>query len=153
MFMFLLLANLSIFAIGLAMIRPLSRIITMASNRVLVGIVCVFSIVGGFAYSGQINEALITVIFGIIGYMLERIGISIVPMSITLILGPMMEVYFRQSLIANEGDITAFFTRPIALISWVLAILLGWASYRVNRRIAAAEAAAARGEPVPATTS
>lgn len=143
MFVFLLIANISILLIGLSMIRPISRILALTSGRVLAGIVCVFSVAGGFAYSGQINEALITVLFGAMGYALEKIGISIVPMSITLILGPMLEVYFRQSLIANEGSLAPFFTRPLALALWGLALVTAWASYRVNRRVAAAEAAAA----------
>lgn len=144
MFAFLLIANISIIVIGLSTIRPISRLVSFTSKRVLAGIVCVFSVAGGFAYSGQISDALITVLFGAMGYALEKIGISIVPMSITLILGPMMEVYFRQSLIANEGSLAPFFTRPLALALWVLALVTGWASYRVNRRIAAAEVAAMR---------
>src|SRR5690606_19885574 len=110
MFFFLMIANLAILVCGLSLARPISRLLGRTSNRVLVGVICVFSVVGGFAYSGQINEALITVIFGILGYALEKVGISIVPMSITLILGPMMEVYFRTSLIANDGDLSVFFT-------------------------------------------
>ncbi len=142
MFAFLLIANLAIVVIGLSMIRPISRLLSLSSNRVLAGVVCVFSVAGGFAYSGQISEALITVVFGACGYAMEKIGIPIVPMSIALILGPMLEVYFRQSLIANEGSLVPFFTHPLALALWVLAIFTGWASYRVNRRLAAAEAAA-----------
>ncbi len=139
MFMFLLVANIAILVIGLSMARPISLLLGRTSPRVLLGVISVFAIVGGFAYSGQINEALITVIFGIIGYVLEKVGISIVPMSITLILGPMMEVYLRTSIIAGGGDASAIFTRPLAIGLWVLALVLAWASYRVNRRIAAAE--------------
>lgn len=142
MFMFLLVANVAILAIGLSMARPISLLLGRTSPRVLTGVICVFAIVGGFAYSGQINEALITVLFGILGYVMEKVGISIVPMSITLILGPMMEVYLRTSIIAGGGDASALFTRPLALGLWVLAILLAWASYRVNRRISAAADAA-----------
>jgi putative tricarboxylic transport membrane protein len=145
MFLFLFIANVALLVFGLSLARPISLLLGRTSNRVLVGVICVFSIVGGFAYSGQIIEALITVIFGILGYVLEKIGISVVPMSITLILGPMMEVYFRTSLIASNGDLTVFFTRPLALGLWALAAVMAWASYRVNRRIAAAEAAMTAG--------
>ncbi|MEZ5843895.1 MAG: tripartite tricarboxylate transporter permease [Hyphomicrobiaceae bacterium] len=142
MFVFLIVANFTLLAVGLLAIRPIASMLRYTSNRRLVGVVLLFSIVGGFAYSGQISEALITVAFGILGYLLEKIGISIVPMAITIILGPMMEVYLRQSLIANEGSIMPLFTRPIALALWILAILMAWATLRVNRRIAIAEAAA-----------
>jgi putative tricarboxylic transport membrane protein len=141
MFAFLMVSNIVLLVIGLLAVRPIAMLLRYTSNRRLVGIVLVFSIVGGFAYSGQISEALITVIFGIIGYVLEKIGISIVPMAITLILGPLMEVYLRQSLIANSGSLIPLFTRPIALTLWVMAILMAWATLRVNRRIREAEAA------------
>ena len=142
MFLFLMIASLTILAVGLSMAKPISLLLGRSSPRVLTGVICVFAIVGGFAYSGQINEALITVIFGILGYVLEKLRIPIVPLSITLILGPMMEVYLRTSIIAGGGDASAIFTRPLAAGLWMIAILLAWASYRVTRRIAAAEEAA-----------
>ena len=60
-------------------------------------------------------------------------------MSITVILGPMMEVYLRQSLIASNGDISTLFFRPIAAVLWLLAAFMTWSSVRVNRRIAKSE--------------
>jgi putative tricarboxylic transport membrane protein len=149
MFLFLLMANVALLVFGLALARPISLLLGRTSNRVLIGIICVFSIVGGFAYNGQITEAFITVIFGIIGYTMEKFGLSVVPMSITLILGPMMEVYFRTALIANNGDPTVFFTRPLALGLWLLAAVMAWASFRVNRRIVAIEAAMISGLDAP----
>jgi putative tricarboxylic transport membrane protein len=136
MFLFLVLANLCMLAIGLWGVRPVARLVDLAGNRLLIGAVCMFGVIGGFAYSGQLTEALITVLFGILGYYLEKVGISIVPMSITVILGPMMEVYLRQSLIASGGDIWTLFFRPIAATLWLLAAVMAWSSIRVNRRIA-----------------
>lgn len=146
MFLFLILANLCMLVIGLFGVRPVARLVGLAGNRLLIGAVCMFGVVGGFAYSGQLTEALITVLFGIVGYFLEKIGIPIVPMSITVILGPMMEVYLRQSLIASNGDVWTLVFRPIAAGLWVLAALMIWSSVRVNRRIAQSAAALAASE-------
>lgn len=135
MFAFLIMSNISMLFMGLFGARHLAKLISMTGNRVLVAVIFMFGIAGGFVYSGQIAEAWITVIFGIIGYFFEKFGISIVPMAIMIILGPMMEVYLRQSLIWSGGDVTTLFFRPITIVLWVLIIFLTWSSIKINRRI------------------
>lgn len=135
MYAFLIMCNITMLFIGLFGVRHLSKLIGIIGNRVLIAIIFMFGIAGGFVYSGQLTEAWVTVIFGIIGYFFEKIGISIVPMAIMVILGPMMEVYLRQSLIWSGGDVTTLFFRPITAVLWGLAILMTWSSIKINRRI------------------
>ena len=65
------------------------------------------------------------VIFGFIGYILRKYRYEPAPMVLALILGPMLEVNFRQSLILSHGDLSIFFRRPIsAVLFFVSAMLL-----------------------------
>ncbi len=41
-----------------------------------------------------------------------------------LILGPLAEQQFRRSLAISQGDVTVFFTHPIALTLLIIAALL-----------------------------
>ena len=133
------LANVALFLMGYLGVRPAAYLVERLDRQVLVSMVALFGVFGGFASTGQLYDALVTVAFGIIGYLLERAGVSIVPMSLTVILGPMIERYLRQSLIAAHGNVSALFFRPIAGSIWVATILVTWSVVRINRRIATAE--------------
>ena len=53
-------------------------------------------------------------IFGVVGYLLRKADYPLAPLVLALVLGPLMEKAFRQTLIAEHGDLTAFVTRPIS---------------------------------------
>ncbi len=110
----LILSNLVMLVMGLLVIKPVS-LIANVPPKVLVPVIAVFGLVGGFAESGDVNDIYLAVVFGIIGYLMEKYGFPVAPLVLALILGPMIEYSFRQSLILSAGDWTTFFTRPISL--------------------------------------
>lgn len=135
LFIILILANIWMLFFGLVGIHIFPKIISSVSQKVLIAIVGVCGITGGFVYSGMVSEAVITVVFGIFGYLFTKCGFSVLPLSITVILGPLIEVYFRQSLITSQGDLTIFFTRPICIVLWVITIFTFYGSIKLNKRI------------------
>lgn len=62
----------------------------------------------------EMSEALIIVIFAIIGRFMLRNGILPFPLVIGLVLGPLLELRMKQSLSLSSGDPSVFLTRPIA---------------------------------------
>jgi putative tricarboxylic transport membrane protein len=56
----------------------------------------------------------VMLILGIIGYLFKKLDIPLAPMTLTLILGLLMERGLRQSLEMSRGEFTIFFTRPIS---------------------------------------
>jgi TctA family transporter len=46
------------------------------------------------------------------------------PMILALVLGPMLEESFRQSLLSSRGDFSTFITRPISLGFLIVAVML-----------------------------
>ena len=62
--------------------------------------------------------------FGLLGWVLRRLDIPLVPMTLTLILGPLMEGGLRRSLEMSQGDFWIFVERPISAGCLVLAVLL-----------------------------
>jgi putative tricarboxylic transport membrane protein len=53
-------------------------------------------------------------VFGIIGYLLRKLGFPLAPAVLALILGPFMEKSLRTSLEMSGGDFGIFVTRPIS---------------------------------------
>jgi len=64
------------------------------------------------------------VIFGIVGYILNKFEYEVAPLVLAFILGPIMETAFRRSLIMSDGAFSIFWTRPISAASLIIAALL-----------------------------
>jgi putative tricarboxylic transport membrane protein len=62
------------------------------------------------------------VIFGIIGFLLRKVGFEAAPFLLALVLGPIMEVSLRQSLLISQGSFTIFFSRPASAVLMFLSL-------------------------------
>jgi putative tricarboxylic transport membrane protein len=78
-------------------------------------------------------EVWIVVIFGIIGYLMKRLDIPVAPVILALVLGPMAEKSFRQSLFMSDGDVFMFIHRPIALVMLILSLISLFLPYIISR--------------------
>jgi putative tricarboxylic transport membrane protein len=89
--------------------------------------ILIFCIIGAFAIRNTLFDVWVLLICGLMGYLLQKIGIMPAPIILGFVLGPILEDNFRRSLILSNGDWTTFFTRPIslALILINLFILVG----------------------------
>jgi putative tricarboxylic transport membrane protein len=85
----------------------------------LVAIMC---IVGSYSLRNSLFDAGVMLAFGVIGTLMNRFGVPVVPMVLGLVLGSNLEEYFRMSLLVGRGDAAIFFTRPVSL-AFILASL------------------------------
>jgi putative tricarboxylic transport membrane protein len=83
---------------------------------------------------------------GFLGYYVKRMGFSVIPLAMGIILGGMLETDLKQSMIIFSHDWLRFLDRPIALVLFALAILGAFSSHILNyvnrqrdRRLAASE--------------
>ena len=53
--------------------------------------------------------------FGILGDLLIKANFESAPFVLALVLGLLLEIAFRQSLMMSQGDPSIFVTRPICL--------------------------------------
>jgi putative tricarboxylic transport membrane protein len=87
----------------------------------LVLFITMFSFLGVYTVNNSMQDLLLMVGFGIIGYILRRLDIPAAPIILAMVLGDLMEQALRQSLIISDGSMGIFFTRPISLILLILA--------------------------------
>ncbi len=64
------------------------------------------------------------VVFGVFGYLMKKFEYESAPLVFALVLCPILENAFRQSLMMSYGDLTIFFTRPISLTFMITGIVL-----------------------------
>jgi putative tricarboxylic transport membrane protein len=79
-------------------------------------------ILGAFAARNNITDVWLMVVFGVVGYLCERLRFPIAPMVLGVILGPIAETNFMTTMISFGNDWTVFFTRPISGTIMVISI-------------------------------
>jgi putative tricarboxylic transport membrane protein len=60
----------------------------------------------------------------LIGYVLRKLDFELAPIILGLVLAPMLELSFRQSLAMSAGSYAVFITRPIAAVMLAVAFTL-----------------------------
>jgi putative tricarboxylic transport membrane protein len=77
------------------------------------------------------------IVFGVVGYLMRKVGLEAPPLVLAFILGPRLEQGLRQSLLISQGSLSIFFTRSIALgclIVVAVLIVLGIFNYISKKR-------------------
>ncbi|WP_102346301.1 tripartite tricarboxylate transporter permease [Bacillus sp. Marseille-P3661] len=93
------------------------------SYSILGPMILVFCFLGTFSNRNSMFDVWIMIVFGVLGFYLEKIRFPIATIILGIVLGPMAEEEFRRSLQIANGDWTVFFTRPISGILLVLAVI------------------------------
>src|SRR5690625_4166891 len=135
-------ANLLLLPLGFLLIR-VSGFVLRAPRSVLMGLIVAISICGAFAINNGYLEVGLMVVFGVLGFLFEKGGIPLAPVVLGIVLGPIVERNFMQSVIKTNWDLAQFFTRPISAVLIVLVILaiassplMSWLGKRAERTAA-----------------
>jgi TctA family transporter len=122
-FLLFILANIIMIPLGILCIKVAKRILRVP-REILMPLILLFCIVGTFAINNSLFEVGIMLVAGILAYILEANRFPIAPAILGVVLGGMLEENFITSMIKSNGDLSAFFARPIALCLAVLCILV-----------------------------
>ncbi|MBE9543726.1 MAG: tripartite tricarboxylate transporter permease [Proteobacteria bacterium] len=114
--------------IGWFSIRIYTYLFKFPRNIVLVGVL-IFSVVGSYALRSSLFDVGIMLVFGILGYVMERCSIPLPPLILGLILGPMIEDNLRVGLVKSDGSFLPFLTRPISMTLAILLIIIFFWEY------------------------
>lgn len=117
-----LVANLVMGPMGLALGRSLAKVIFRLPVILLSGCIMLLCTTG--AYAGGLDSIYIwvTLAFGVIGYLMDKTRLPQAPLVLAVVLGPMMETGFEQSLVLSKGSFSIFLTSPIAAIMLFVAL-------------------------------
>jgi putative tricarboxylic transport membrane protein len=122
-FIVFILANLLMLPLGYALIK-LSKHILRTPRNILMPLILLFCIVGSYAINNSIFDVGVMLAFGVLAYLMEENGFPIAPTILGVVLGSMLEENYISSVIKSDGNIIAFFDRPIAGTLGVITILV-----------------------------
>jgi putative tricarboxylic transport membrane protein len=92
--------------------------------RLLSPAIMAFSAIGIYSLNGSAFEIYLAAMFGVVGFILVKLGFSLAPMLLGFVLGPMLEDNLRRSMVMGRGDPSIFLTRPISLGFLVATVLI-----------------------------
>jgi putative tricarboxylic transport membrane protein len=113
--------NVMLLVLNLPLIGIWVKLLKVPYN-ILFPLILLFCFLGVYSLNNNIYEILIMIIFGVFGYLIRKFGFEGAPFLLAMVLGPMMEIAFRQSLIYRDPLI--FFKRPISAILLIIALFL-----------------------------
>ena len=118
----LYIANCLGLILATAGIRPLTQILKLPTP-IMSAFILVMSVVGSYSLANSMVDVWIVWIFGILGYLMKHLNIPVAPIILALVLGPMAEKSFRQSLYMSDGSLAIFATRPITSVMLILGLI------------------------------
>ncbi len=114
----LILATILMLPVGLLIGRYAFRTIVTLPKALLVPSIAFMTIIGTFAIRNNMNDVVIMIVLGTVGWVIGRFGFTASPIVLGLILGPIAESGFVQAWTIGgaSGDrLGMFFGRPISL--------------------------------------
>lgn len=133
---FLVILNMPMIGIWVQLLR--------VPYKVLMPLILTISATGIFATDNNVFDMWVMFFFGLVGYVMQKLGFPAAPMVLAMVIGRLVEMSLRQSLTISHGDISIFFTRPISGVLTVIALVslfspllrLLWVRYRGRRATA-----------------
>jgi TctA family transporter len=115
--------NLMLVVLNLPMIGIWVKLLQVPYRLLYPGIL-VFCCIGVYSLQNNVFDILLTVIFGVLGWIFVKLECEPAPLLLGFILGPLMEENLRRALLLSRGDPTVFLTRPLSATLLAMAAIL-----------------------------
>lgn len=122
-FLIFIIANIIMIPLGILCIKVARRILKVPRN-ILMPVILMFCVVGTFAINNDLFSVGVMLVAGLLAYVFEDNDFPIAPAILGVVLGSMLEENFITSMIKSDGNLGAFFARPIAAVLASLTILI-----------------------------
>jgi putative tricarboxylic transport membrane protein len=113
--------NIMLLFLNVFLVKAFASIVRVP-QKILLPIIVVLCWVGVFSVSSSYVDLMVMMFFGILGFLMRKLGFDPAPMVLATILGPIIEASLRQSLIISAGDVGAVIFRPICLFLYLLTL-------------------------------
>ncbi|MGE5511053.1 MAG: tripartite tricarboxylate transporter permease [Bacteroidota bacterium] len=119
---------------------PLFAAILRIPFSIIAPVILVICAVGAYTVNNAMFDVWMMVVFGIAGYVFNKLGYPLPPLVLALVLGDLAEGSFRQAMLISQGSLSVFFsnwlvgsimTLGLALLFWPL---LSWMLTRGRAR-------------------
>jgi putative tricarboxylic transport membrane protein len=114
--------NAMLLILNLPLVGLFVRIL-LVPRHILVPVVVAIAYIAVYAATSSSFDLLAMTAFGVIGYLMRKLGFPLAPVILAVVLGGMMEKSFRQALSLSDGDYSILYGSPLAIAMWILVLL------------------------------
>jgi putative tricarboxylic transport membrane protein len=107
--------NAMLLALNLPLIGMWVKVLRIPYT-ILFPLILLFCLIGVYSVNNSVIDVYLMILFGIVGYLMQKFGFEPAPLALAYVLSPLLEVALRQSLSISGGSFIIFFSRPISLI-------------------------------------
>ena len=118
----LFIANVVLLALNIPMVGLFTRLL-MVPPRILMPFVAMVSFVGIYGISGSSFDLLLMIGFGLMGWVLRKLDVPLVPIILGTLLGNTMENNLRRAITISNGDWWTLLGSPLAIGLWAVAVI------------------------------
>jgi putative tricarboxylic transport membrane protein len=115
--------NVMLLALNLPLIGMWVKILKIP-HRTLFPLVLLFCLIGVYCAGANVFDIYVMVIFGVLGYVVQKLGYEPAPLVMAFVLGPLLEKNLRQALIMSGGTMKVFVSRPLSAAALLIALFM-----------------------------
>lgn len=126
--------NVMLLALNLPLIGIWVKILKVPYT-ILFPLILLFCFIGVYSVNNSVFDIYLMLIFGIVGYLMQKFDFEPAPLVMAFVLSPMLETALRQSLKISGGSFTIFFSRPISMVCMLFVLgLFVFQIYSYNKK-------------------
>jgi putative tricarboxylic transport membrane protein len=114
--------NVMLVILNLPLIGLFVRLLYIPQG-ILYPMIVAISAIGAYAINGSVVDLWLILLFGVIGYVFDKVDIPVAPLVLSLVLGGMMEQSFRQAMTISGGDLKIFYGSAITVTLLVMSLI------------------------------
>ena len=134
LFAAMIMANIAVLVIGSAGLRVFA-LITKVPPFVIYPAVLLLCVVGIYISQGGFFAVWLMLGFAVLGFLMIKLGIPVVCFIIGLVLGPMIELSIRQSVVLLSNNPAALLDHTFAILVLAATPIAGWILIRDRARL------------------
>lgn len=118
--------NVLLLALNLPLVGLFAQMLRIRGS-LMAPIILLIALVGVYSVRNSLFDVVTTIFFGLLGYVLRKANFDLGPLILGFILGPILEVEFRRTMLVSGGDFGIFLVSPVVLgIGLLIIALLAW---------------------------
>ncbi len=118
----LFIGNIVLLILNIPLVKYFSKILLIPS-KYLMPVVAMVSFVGIYGISGSSFDLIIMVMFGLLGWLLRKLDIPLVPIIMGVILGEHMESNLRRAMTIHDGDWFMLISSNVSIVIWSITFI------------------------------
>ncbi len=119
----LFVGNTLLLLLNLPLIRVWIKLLQIPRHYLYAGI-ATFGLLGAYSLNNSVFDLRVALVLGFIGYLFRRFGVPNTPLVLGVILGPTLEIQFRQALQLSNGDYSILYAGVLPKLIYLALFLL-----------------------------